>query len=51
MRREHWLLRYALWALFLALLLGGRPWIFPSGPAGGARWLESLDTPNRHVPK
>jgi hypothetical protein len=32
-------LRWILWALFFAILLGGRPWIFPEN---GKLWIESL---------
>jgi hypothetical protein len=34
---EHWLLRWALWAMLYALALGGHPWRFPEG---GRYWRE-----------
>lgn len=34
---EHWLLRWAFWAMLFALALGGYPWRFPEG---GRHWRE-----------
>lgn len=35
---EHWLLRWAFWAMLFALALGGHPWRFPEG---GRYWREA----------
>lgn len=35
---EHWLLRWAFWAMLYALALGGHPWRFPEG---GRYWREA----------
>ena len=32
------LLRWAFWTLLIALILGGKPWVFPKN---GKYWIES----------